>query len=119
MKTTTALCSSALVLLSSVTVPSAHYPSTEPQESIRVVVQTSATPLRAVQGARVLILADDGTELAASTTDARGTAFLRYRRGGERPRFVLVEAIDCYISGLRWDPRVTEYYILVTGRAAL
>jgi hypothetical protein len=89
------------------------------EESIKVIVHTSANPIRAVQGARVVILGDDGRELGTSTTDARGTAFVGYRPGVGRPLFVLVEATDCYISGLRWEPALSEYYIRVIGRAAL
>jgi len=89
-------------------------------EKITVIVHTSNDPLRPVKGARVVILGTDGSELATATTDARGTAFVDYKRGvGARPLYVLVEATDCYLSGLRWEPSFSEYFILVTGRAAL
>jgi uncharacterized protein YfaS (alpha-2-macroglobulin family) len=88
-------------------------------EKISVIVHTSSDPLRPVKGARVVILGSDGSELATSTTDASGTALVDYKpRVGARPLYVLVEATDCYLSGLRWEAGFSEYFILVTGRAA-
>jgi hypothetical protein len=88
-------------------------------EPISVIVRSSSTPRRAIQGNRVVVLGADGSELAESSTNSGGAAFLQYKPGVVHPLFVLVEAYGCYVSGLRWVSDASEYYILVTGRAAM
>jgi uncharacterized protein YfaS (alpha-2-macroglobulin family) len=93
-------------------------PQPNAARQVIVIVRTMSLPRRAVEGALVYILAANGQRLASATTDSTGRVALRGVKGKNHPVYVLVEATNCYISGVRWVPGLEEYYILVGGMAA-
>jgi hypothetical protein len=82
-------------------------------EDIRVEVVNSANH-RSVKGARVFVVSEEGKELAVSSTDERGVARLPMLSEKERPKYVLVEHPAFFLSGLRWQSGLKDYYILAT-----
>ena len=81
--------------------------------TIRVEVKDSDSH-RPVQNARVTIIGADGKEVSSGATDAAGVASVAEPPSGTTPKYVLVEARQYFISGLRWIDGVREYYILMT-----
>ena len=81
-------------------------------ERVRVEVVDSANN-RSVVGARVFILSEAGTELVSSSSDAQGIARLPVVAESERPKYLLVEHPAFFLSGMRWQPGLMEYYIPV------
>ncbi|MGH7428313.1 MAG: hypothetical protein ACREJ4_08140 [Candidatus Methylomirabilaceae bacterium] len=67
-------------------------------------------------GARVFFLADDGHELASGSTDACGRAAFPHGQV-KHARYVFVEVDGYFIGGMRSDPAMREYYILLTVAA--
>jgi len=49
-----------------------------------------------------------------ATTDDHGVASLPSIGDGDRPKYVIVEHEAFFLSGLRWQPGLREYYILTT-----
>lgn len=93
-------------------------PQSDAARPVTVIVRTMSVPRHAVEGALVYVLAANGQRLASATTDSTGRVALRGVKGKNHPVYVLVEASNCYISGVRWVPGLEEYYILVGGMAA-
>jgi hypothetical protein len=92
----------------------AQAPSEAPDEGrVRVEVVNSSNH-RLIAGAKVFVLGETGTELAAGTTDDHGVAILRVPVARERPKYILVEHPAFFLSGMRWQAGLQEYYILVT-----
>src|SRR5262245_49225175 len=83
------------------------------QKAILVQVANGAN-YRAIQGARVFILGNNGRELAVTTTDAMGLAHLPLLSATEGAKYVLVEHPAFFITGMTWHPDQEEYYILAT-----
>ena len=69
---------------------------------------------RSVKGARVFVLSEEGKELASSSTNEQGIARLPLLGESERPKYVVVEHPAFFLSGMRWQPGLREYYILAT-----
>lgn len=69
---------------------------------------------RALAGSRVFVLDENGQEIATTETDRDGVARLEPPAAGARPKYVLVEHPAFFISGVRWQSGLFEYYLLVT-----
>jgi hypothetical protein len=82
-------------------------------EDIRIEVVNSANH-RSVKGARVFVLSEEGKELASSSTNEQGIARLPLLSESERPKYVVVEHPAFFLSGMRWQSGLREYYILAT-----
>lgn len=82
-------------------------------KDIRIEVVNSANH-RSVKGARVFVLSEAGKDLASSSTDEQGIARLPVLAESEQPKYVLVEHPAFFLSGMRWQSGLMEYYILVT-----
>jgi len=87
-------------------------PLTQSQD-IRIEVVNSAN-YRSVKGARVFVLSDEGKELTSSSTNEQGIARLPLLGESERPKYVVVEHPAFFLSGMRWQSGLREYYILAT-----
>ena len=84
------------------------------QDRVRVTVVDSENN-EVVSNARVFVLSEDGEELAAATTNAQGIAALSGIDEARRPKYVMVEHARAFLSGLRWQSGLEEYYILLVG----
>lgn len=82
-------------------------------EDIRIEVVNSANH-RSVKGARVFVLSEEGKELASSSTNDQGIARLPVLGENDRPKYVVVEHPAFFLSGMRWQSGLREYYILAT-----
>jgi hypothetical protein len=82
-------------------------------ENIRIEVVNSANH-RSVKGARVFVLSEGGKELASSSTNEQGIARLALLSESERPKYVVVEHPAFFLSGMRWQSRLREYYVRAT-----
>jgi hypothetical protein len=89
-------------------------PASRPSEkTVRVEVESSSNH-RSIKGARVFVLSEAGKELASSFTDEHGIARLPVLGESERPKYVVVEHPAFFLGGMRWQPGLMEYYVLVT-----
>lgn len=91
----------------------ATLPSRAQGKDWRVEVVNSSNH-RSVKGARVFVLSEEGKELASSSTDERGIAVLPILPESHHPKYVIVEHPAFFLSGMRWQPGLEEYYILAT-----
>jgi hypothetical protein len=67
-----------------------------------------------VKGARVFVLSEDGKELVSASTDEHGIARLPVLAESDRAKYVVVEHPAFFLSGMRWQSGLKEYYILAT-----
>jgi len=93
--------------------PDMAEPSKAAAQEVRVLVH-NAKNHSAVQGARVFVLDADGREIAASHTDEAGVAYLPALTEKDHPKYLLVDHPAFFLSGMRWQPGLMEYYILAT-----
>lgn len=82
-------------------------------QGIRIEVANSANH-RSVSGARVFVLSEEGKELASASTDDHGIAHLPDLGEADRAKYVVVEHPAFFLSGMRWQAGLREYYILAT-----
>jgi len=80
---------------------------------IRVEVVNSSNH-RAIKDARVFVLSVESQELASAITDDHGLAALPRLEDSQHPKYVVVEHPAFFLSGMRWQTGMEEYYILAT-----
>ena len=101
------LCLMALALLQPTTASRAG------DETFRVRV-ANASNHRSIKEARVFALSVDGKELGSATTDDDGIARLPLLEENQHPKYIVVEHPAFFLSGMRWQAGMEEYYILAT-----
>jgi uncharacterized protein YfaS (alpha-2-macroglobulin family) len=69
---------------------------------------------RAIKDTRVFVLSVEGQELASATTDDHGLAALPRLEESQHPKYIVVEHPAFFLSGMRWQAGMEEYYILAT-----
>ncbi len=67
-----------------------------------------------LRNARVFVLSDEGKEIASTTTNDLGIAWLPSIEEGQHPKYLIVEHPGYFLSGVRWRASREEYYILAT-----
>jgi hypothetical protein len=77
------------------------------------VVAVDGGSRAAVAGADVFVLGEDGKRLAMAKTDSNGQAILALSLAKGVPQYVLVDHPHYFVSGLRWDDRLREYYVMM------
>ena len=82
-------------------------------KTFRVEV-ANASNHRSIKEARVFVLSADGKELESATTDDHGIAVLPLLEESQHPKYIVVEHPAFFLSGMRWQAGMEEYYILVT-----
>jgi hypothetical protein len=82
-------------------------------KTFRVEV-ANASNRRAIKEARVFVLSAEGKELESATTDNHGIAVLPRLEENQHPKYIVVEHPAFFLSGMRWQAGMEEYYILTT-----
>lgn len=82
-------------------------------KTVRIEVADSSNH-RSIKDARVFVLSAEGKELASATTDNHGVAVLPFLGEGDHPRYVIVEHPAFFLSGMRWQAGLDDYYVLAT-----
>jgi hypothetical protein len=82
-------------------------------KSFRVEV-ANASNRRSIKEARVFVLSVDGKELESATTDDHGIAVLPLLDESLHPKYIVVDHPAFFLSGMRWQAGMEEYYILAT-----
>lgn len=82
-------------------------------KTFRVEV-ANASNHRSIKEARVFVLSADGKELESATTDDHGIAVLPLLEENQHPKYIVVEHPAFFLSGMRWQAGMEEYYILAT-----
>ena len=82
-------------------------------KTFRVEVANSSNH-RSIKEARVFVLSADGKELESATTDDHGIAVLPLLEENQHPKYIVVEHPAFFLSGMRWQAGMEEYYILAT-----
>jgi hypothetical protein len=79
------------------------------------VKAVSAKTRQPLKGARVFVLAADGTQLAEAHTDGDGIATMPQLVLGSKPIYVLVDCDWYFVTGRRWVPELLEYQMEMLG----
>ena len=69
---------------------------------------------RSIKQARVFALSVEGKELVWATTDDHGIVALPLLEESQHPKCIVVEHPAFFLSGMRWQVGMEEYYILPT-----
>lgn len=86
---------------------------TIPLQQIQVMAVDAKTSKR-IPKARVFVLDQDGKEIAEAWTDQDGIARLP-TAASERPRYLFVECVTCFITGRPWIQGQLEYRMPLMG----
>jgi hypothetical protein len=81
--------------------------------TVRIEVVSSSNH-RSIKEARVFVLSTEGKELASATTNDHGIAALPFLEESQHPKYIVVEHPAFFLSGMRWQAGMEEYYILAT-----
>ena len=93
--------------------PGSHLALAQAKDVITVRV-VDAKDYRPLEGARVFVQDEAGRELVASSTNNVGIVRLPAIAASQRPKYVLVEHPAYFITGMRFQPGLLEYYLLST-----
>ena len=81
--------------------------------TVRIEVVNSSNH-RSIKEARVFVLSTEDKELASATTNDHGIAMLPSLEKNQHPKYIVVEHPAFFLSGMRWQAGLEEYYILAT-----